>query len=72
MRGMVCGMLAPAWPMEAARLAYLDGVVSHARNGVYGEIYASVLTALAFTHDDQRALLVEGPHSFLNAASMLR
>ena len=36
MRGMVCGMLAPGWPLEAARLAYLDGVVSHARNGVYG------------------------------------
>lgn len=59
MRGMVCGMLAPADPMEAARLAHIDAVISHARNGVYGEIYAAVLTALAFEMDDPRALLKE-------------
>jgi ADP-ribosylglycohydrolase len=60
MRGMVCGMLAPSWPLEAARLAYLDGVVSHARNGVYGEMYAAVLTALAFAYDDPRELMNAG------------
>ncbi len=59
MRGMVCGMLAPADPLEAARLAYIDAVISHARNGVYGEIYAAVLTSLAFEMDDPRALLQE-------------
>jgi ADP-ribosylglycohydrolase len=60
MRGMVCGMLAPSWPLEAARLAYLDGVVSHARNGVYGEMYAAVLTTLAFTYNDPRELVKAG------------
>ncbi|HEY4692553.1 MAG TPA: ADP-ribosylglycohydrolase family protein, partial [Bellilinea sp.] len=30
MRGMVCGMLAPGDPMEAARLAHIDAVISHA------------------------------------------
>ena len=59
MRGMICGMLAPAWPMEAARLAHLDGVVSHDNNGVYGEIYAAVLTSLAFVWNDPREILVE-------------
>ena len=59
MRGMVCGMLAPADPMEAARLAHIDAVISHARNGVYGEIYAAVLTALAFVQDNPRKLVVE-------------
>lgn len=59
MRGMVCGMLAPGWPLEAARLAYLDGAVSHARNGVYGGMYAAVLTALAYVRRDERALLEE-------------
>lgn len=59
MRGMVCGMLAPGWPLEAARLAYLDGTVSHARNGVYGGMYAAVLTALAYVRNDERALLEE-------------
>lgn len=57
MRGMVCGLVSPSWPMEAARLAYLDGVVSHAENGVYGEIYAAVLTSLAFILSDPCTLL---------------
>lgn len=60
MRGMLGGLLAPAEPLEAARLAYIDGVVSHAANGVYGGMYAAVLTALAFRENDVRALLVKG------------
>jgi ADP-ribosylglycohydrolase len=59
MRGMVCGMLAPGWPLEAARLAYLDGIVSHEHNGVYGEIYAAVLTSLAFIRTDTKMILKE-------------
>ncbi len=59
MRGMVCGMLAPGWPLEAARLAHVDGCISHAANGIYGEMYAAVLTSLAFVHEDPRELLVE-------------
>jgi len=60
MRGMVCGMLAPGDPMEAARLAHIDSVVSHARNGIYGEIYAAVITSLAFVMDDPRKIVLEG------------
>ncbi len=60
MRTMVCGLLSPGRPMEAARLAYIDSVVSHARNGVYGGIFAAVLTALAFVHDNPRHLLAAG------------
>jgi ADP-ribosylglycohydrolase len=59
MRGMVCGMLAPGWPMEAARLAYIDGEVSHDHNGIFGEMYAAVLTSLAFVRSDPRAILLE-------------
>jgi hypothetical protein len=59
MRGMVCGMLAPGWPMEAARLAHMDGRISHSANGIYGEIYAAVLTALAFVRSDVRGMLTE-------------
>jgi|YelNatPaOPRAMG01_1025707.scaffolds.fasta_scaffold14083_2 hypothetical protein len=59
MRGMICGMLAPGWPLEAARLAHLDAVVSHSANGVYGEIYAAVLTSLAFVCPDPHLLLTE-------------
>ncbi len=60
MRGMVCGMLAPGDPMEAAQLAHIDAVISHARNGVYGEIYAAVITSLAFVLDDPKAIALEG------------
>jgi len=60
MRGMVCGMLAPGWPLEAARLAHLDAVISHNRNGVYGEMYAAVLTALAYVRSNVRDILGEG------------
>jgi len=58
MRGMICGMLAPGWPIEAARLAHIDGVVSHEANGVYGEIFAGVLTSLAFTEEDPRQIIL--------------
>ncbi len=57
MRGMVCGMLAPAQPLEAARLAHLDAVISHAANGVYGEIFSAVLVSLAFTCTDTHSLM---------------
>ncbi len=57
MRGMVCGMLAPNNPMKAAWLAHLDGQVSHSRNGIYGEMVAAVLTALAFEMHDVRQLV---------------
>ena len=60
MRTMVCGMLAPADPMEAARLAYIDSTVSHARNGVYGGLYAAVITSLAFETKDTREIIKEG------------
>ncbi|MDO9546722.1 MAG: ADP-ribosylglycohydrolase family protein [Pelolinea sp.] len=58
MRGMICGMLAPGWALEAARLAHVDGVVSHSANGVYGEIFAAVLTSLAFIEKDPRKLIL--------------
>ena len=57
MRGMVCGMIAPADPMEAARLAHVDGIISHSKNGVYGEIFAAVLTSLSFVIDDVHTLI---------------
>ncbi|MCB0046192.1 MAG: ADP-ribosylglycohydrolase family protein [Caldilineaceae bacterium] len=59
MRGMVCGMLAPGRPLAAARLAHLDGIISHSRNGVYGEMFAAAITALAYVRGDVRGLIAE-------------
>ncbi len=68
MRGMVCGMLAPAQPLEAARLAHLDAVISHAANGVYGEIFSAVLVSLAFTRTDTHSL-IQDAQNFLPGRS---
>jgi ADP-ribosylglycohydrolase len=57
MRGAVCGQLAPGNLREAARLAWLDGVISHAGNGVLGEVFNALLVSLAFVEKDMRRCL---------------
>ncbi|WP_324717190.1 ADP-ribosylglycohydrolase family protein [Carboxydochorda subterranea] len=57
MRGEVCGLVAPGRPMEAVRWAWIDGIVSHEKNGVYAEMYNAALVSLAFVQPDVRALL---------------
>jgi ADP-ribosylglycohydrolase len=57
MRGAVCGQIAPGNPGEAARLAWLDGVISHAGNGVLGEVFNAVLVSMSFTETDMRRCL---------------
>ncbi|MCL5677143.1 MAG: ADP-ribosylglycohydrolase family protein [Firmicutes bacterium] len=59
MRGAVCGLVAPGDAREAARLAWIDAVISHAGNGALGETFNAILTALAFVRRDVRALLEE-------------
>lgn len=57
MRGAICGMVAPGNPEEAARLAWIDGVISHHNNGVIGEIFNAVLVSLAFVENDVKVIL---------------
>lgn len=57
MRGAICGMVAPGNPKEAAKLAWKDAVVSHANNGVLGEIFNAVLVSLAFVENDIRKIV---------------
>ncbi|BBI36425.1 ADP-ribosylglycohydrolase family protein [Cohnella abietis] len=57
MRGAICGMVAPGNPKEAARLAWKDAVVSHAGNGVLGEIFNAVFVSLAFVEQDIRRIV---------------
>lgn len=59
MRGAVCGMVAPGNAEEAARLAWLDGSISHANNGILGEVFNAVLTARAFVTTKMRLLVDE-------------
>lgn len=57
MRGEVCGLIAPGRPREAVRWAWLDGIISHEKNGVYAEMYNAALVSLAFVERDVRVLL---------------
>lgn len=57
MRGAVCGMIAPGKPEIAAYYAWMDGEVSHHNNGIVGEVFNAVLTAMAFTETDPRTLV---------------
>ena len=59
MRGAICGMVAPGDAREAARLAWLDAVISHAGNGILGEVFNAVLSACAFVEPDIRTLVAE-------------
>lgn len=45
MRGVVCGMVAPGQAREAARLAWMDGSISHTSNGILGEVFNAILAA---------------------------
>lgn len=57
MRGAICGQLTPGDPKEAARLAWIDGVVSHNNNGVLGEVFNAILVSLAYVDSDIRSIL---------------
>lgn len=58
MRGAICGMVVPGRPREAARLAWVDGEISHTSNGILGSVFNAVLTARAYVETDLRTLLV--------------
>ncbi len=46
------GYMAPGWPEKAAEMAWNDAMISHRRNGVYGEMFFSAAIAAAFAVDD--------------------
>jgi len=58
MRGTICGMVVPGRAREAARLAWMDAEISHAGNGILGEVFNAVMAARAFAIADTRELLV--------------
>lgn len=57
MRAGICGMVAPGDPHLAAKLAWMDGEVSHANNGILGEVFNAVMTSLAFVDSDIKAVI---------------
>ena len=52
-------MLFPGDLYSAARLAFMDGQVSHHNNGVLGEVFNALLTSLAYVKSDIREIVSE-------------
>ncbi len=57
MRGAVCGMVAPGNPRLAAELAWKDGEISHANNGIIGEVFSAIMVSLAYICDDVKEIV---------------
>lgn len=49
MRGEINGLLTPFRPDLAAELAFRDAIISHRREGIYGEIFCAALISIAFS-----------------------
>jgi len=58
-RGDIFGWISPSDPIKAAYLAYKDASLSHVKNGIYGEMYISVLLSLAYIIDEPPELIHE-------------
>lgn len=56
-RADVWGYVAAGWPERAAELGWRDAVISHSKNGIYGEMYFAALIAAAFTASSLDAAL---------------
>ena len=57
MRAGICGMAAPGDPETAAELAWKDGCISHANNGILGGVFNAVMTSLSFVEKEVRTIL---------------
>ncbi len=59
-RSELWACLAPGHPEIAARYAYEDGVIDHAEEGLYGEIFFAAMQSAAFVESDPMKLIEIG------------
>jgi ADP-ribosylglycohydrolase len=56
-RSEIWACIAPGHPEIAARYAYEDAIVDHSQEGLYGEIFCSVIESSAFVEKDKNKLI---------------
>jgi len=59
-RADIWGYVTPGRPELGAELAHRDAVLSHVKNGIYGEMFVSAMLSAAFATDDLETVIEVG------------
>ncbi|TFG05621.1 MAG: ADP-ribosylglycohydrolase family protein [Promethearchaeota archaeon] len=70
MRADIYGLVCPGCPEAATRYAELDASVSHAGEGVYGEVFVAGIIALSFFKRDLKEIMQQVLQNYIPSESM--